>query len=312
MTFSNMPGPIDGALTSSALLRKGLFAAIKGEGVAAGDDLLVYASSPNGQSLKIGPGVGVVLNGYQTTPDEVYVATNPAEHSVTSGDMPGSSGGTTYWMVCIVVGDPQSGYSQTGHPFMPSDFDEDQANTYQYVRPVLLPCSVGDTKFDDLGKSYPGLALARLALPPSTVVVSDAMLTDLRVQASDGATRRWDKICSGNVVLTNAQAATDITGMSQVVAVTSPNDVFDVDFNGDVTISGTVTSFLDLLIGGTDQGAPATAQGSGHNSIHGSWTITGLTAGNHTFKMSGSNLAGSSGTATVSTGTSKMRIRRVD
>jgi hypothetical protein len=104
MTFNNIPFVVDGALTSSSLLRKALYAAIGGDGVLGENDLEVSANSPASQSLLVAPGVGVVLNRYLSTPNEVYVTSNPAVHTVTSGEMPGSSGGTTYWMVCVVVG----------------------------------------------------------------------------------------------------------------------------------------------------------------------------------------------------------------
>lgn len=183
MTFSNIPFAVDGALISSALLRKATYAAVNSDGVVAADDLIVSASVPAAQSLEIASGAAVVLNRYQTTPNEVYVVSNPATHTITSGDMPGSSGSTTYWMVCLVVGDPQAGFSQTGHPFMPSDFDEGEANTYQYVRPVVISCSSTDETFEDLGLDFPGLALARLAIPASTTTITSGMITDLRRQA---------------------------------------------------------------------------------------------------------------------------------
>lgn len=311
MTFSNIPGPIDGALVSSSLLRKAVFAAVKGEGVVGSSDLKVSASSPAGQSLRIAPGTGVVLNGYQTTPDEVYVASNPSIHNVTSGSMPGSSGGTTYWMVALVVGDPQTGYSQSGHPFMPSDFDESQANTFQYVRPVVLPCASNATKFSDLGKTYPGLALARLAIPGSTTTITDAMITDLRVQAGDGSTRRWNAVSTGNVTLTNTQGTTDVPGATITIAVGGVNEVFDVDINADVYVTGAVANFTDLAIDGAGQGDSVISQQGGHCNGHGMWTITGLTPGNHVFKIVSSNFTGSAGTALHSAGSTKLRVRRI-
>ena len=150
MTLALAPLAVDGVLTSSSLLRKGLMAAMGGTGVVGLNHLKVSASSPAGQSLVVAPGVAAVPNGYQTTPDEAYIVPNPAGHAVTSGDMPSASGSTTYWLVCLVVGDPQ--YDQTGHPFMPSDFDEGQFNTFAFNRIVLLPCSSGTTTFEELGQ----------------------------------------------------------------------------------------------------------------------------------------------------------------
>lgn len=180
MTLSNLPGPIDGAQVSSALLRRTVYASLGKDGVLGANDMKVSASTPNGQSLRVAPGIAAILNGYQTSPNELYVATNIGVHNVNSGDMPSSSPTESYWMVALVVGDPQAGYSQAGHPFMPSDFDESQANTFQYVQIVVLPCSPTANKFSDLGKSYPGLALARLDIPGSVTTITDAMITDLR------------------------------------------------------------------------------------------------------------------------------------
>jgi hypothetical protein len=310
MTLSNLPGPIDGALVSSALLRKDIYAAIKGDGVVTSSDLKVSASTPNGQSLRIAPGTGVILNGYQSVPNEVYVAANPSIHTVTAGDMPGSNPGTTYWLVCLVVGDPQVGYSQTGHPFMPSDFDETQANTFQYVRPVLLPCSSTTVKFSELGKNYPGLALARLALPASTTTVTDAMITDLRVVAGDNSTRRWNAVSTSTVTWTNAEGQKDVAGCSVVVNSTSTTDVFDVDLNCDVYVNGGVVNFTDLMIDGTGQGDSVISSGGGHINGHGMWTVTGLTPGPHTFKVTSFNYVGSVGSALHSAGSTKLRIRK--
>lgn len=178
MTLSNTPLAIDGALTSSSLLRKGLKVAIGSGGVFGANDYLVAPNSPAGQSLLIGGGLAAVPNGYQTTPDELYVVPNPSTHTVTSGDMPPSNPSLSYYLVCIVVGDPD--YDQTGHPFMPSSFDTSLATTFDYDRIVVLPCTSTTTTFEQLGKHYPGLALARLAVPATTTTITSGMITDLR------------------------------------------------------------------------------------------------------------------------------------
>lgn len=312
MTFSNIPGPIDGALVSSALLRRGLYAAIGSEGVISANDLKVSASSPAGQSLQVAPGVGAILNGYQTEPTELYIAANSGVQAVTAGDMPGSSPGTTYWMVALVVGDPQAGYSQTGHPFMPADFDEGQANTFQYDRIVVLPCASTDDTFSDLSKPYPGLALARIELPGSTTTVTNAMITDLRVQALTNK-GRWDKVSTATLTKVAADTTPSlIPGLSQVIAVNSPIEIFDIDFNADVFISGAGANFMDLYIDGAVQGGEVGVQtGDGQRSTaHGMWTITGLSVGNHTFEIKSYNYTGSTGTTIISSGLANLRIRR--
>lgn len=310
MPLQNPPLAIDGALTSSSLIRKGIRAAAGGPGVAGPNDFKVSASSPAGQSLRVSPGLALVDNGYESTPDEVYVVPNPSILTVGSSSMPGSSGSTTYWLVCVVVGDPA--YDQTGHPYMPSDFDEDQADTYEYSRIVVLPCTSTTDSFDDLGKSYPGLALARLALPASTTTVTDGMLTDLRVRAGHTEVRRWDAVSTANVTWTNSEGQKDVTGATVVVTSTSVNDVFDVDISADVYCTGAVANFTDLMVDGVGKGDSVIAEFAAHNNGHGMWTVTGLTPGPHTFKVVSSMFAGSAGTALHSAGTTKLRIRRVD
>jgi hypothetical protein len=178
VTLANIPLAMDGPLTGAALVRKGFYAALRREGVIESDDFLVSADSPNGQSLRVAAGNAVVLNGYQSTPDEVYIVPNTSLTTIPSGSMPSSSPGTTYHMVCLVVGDPP--YDQTGHPFMPSSFDTAQVNTFQYNRFVVLPCTAEDSRFSHLHKNYPGLALARLEIPGSTTTITPGMITDLR------------------------------------------------------------------------------------------------------------------------------------
>jgi hypothetical protein len=179
VTFQFAPWAIDGARTSAALARLATYASSDRSGIVRPTDLAVSALPVAGQGLEIAPGGALVLNGYLSDPDETYVVSNPSTHTVNAASMPSAQPGTSYYLVCVVVGDPE--FNQTGHPFMPSEpLDPAVAPDFEYVRVVIVPCSAGTTDFDDLGFNYPGYALARLEIPGSTTTVTNAMITDLR------------------------------------------------------------------------------------------------------------------------------------
>lgn len=182
MTFNNAAYAIDGARTPAAAAREAVYTTGGGQsGVSQPADLRVTATSPNGPTLRINSGSAAVLNGYQTNPDQAYTISNPGPHITAEVDMPPAVPQTAYYLVCVVVGDPE--FDQTGHPFMPSEMDPEAAATFQYVRPVILPCTSTTTTFEQLGKSYPGIALARLAIPANTTIITTGMITDVRVLA---------------------------------------------------------------------------------------------------------------------------------
>jgi hypothetical protein len=180
MTFNFSPWAIDGARTPAALGRQATYASM-GElsGVVQPLDLRVQPLAVPGNGIRITSGAGVVLNHYLSDPDQSYVVSNPAYHEVPSSSMPPATGGTTYYLVCVVIGDPE--YNQSGHPFMTGDpIPPEEAADFEYVRVVLLPCTSGTTRFEQLGLNYPGLALARIERPGSTTTITAGMITDVR------------------------------------------------------------------------------------------------------------------------------------
>lgn len=180
MTFNFAPWAIDGARTAAGLARLASYAGGGGRsGVIRPLDLRVTALATPGPGLRIGAGGAMVLNHYLSNPDESYVVSNPASHTVLAATMPPSQPGTTYYLVCVVVGDPE--FDQTGHPFMPSGaLDPADAPDFEYVRVVIVPCPAGTTRFETLGYNYPAYALARLEVPANTTTITNAMITDLR------------------------------------------------------------------------------------------------------------------------------------
>jgi hypothetical protein len=146
-------------------------------------DLKVRQLAVAGNGLLIDPGAAIILNRYQTTPNQSYAVLNPATHTVLSSDMPASNPATKYYLVCVTIGDPE--FSQVGHPWMGAgDPPVGEAETFQYVRPFLVECTSSTTSFSQLALAYPAIALARIAVPPSTTTITDAMITDLRHLAS--------------------------------------------------------------------------------------------------------------------------------
>lgn len=179
MTFNNAPWAVDGARSTAALARLAAYATGGGRsGIVKPTDLKVSALAVPGNGLLISRGSAVVLNNYQTNPNETYAISNPGTHTVLSSDMPAAISGVGYYLVCAVVGDPE--FSQSGHPFMPSDVPEEDAADFEYVRVVIVPCTSTTTSFDELGLDYPAISLARLEIPALTTTITNAMIVDLR------------------------------------------------------------------------------------------------------------------------------------
>lgn len=180
MTLNSAPWAIDGARTRAGLARLASYASSGGRsGIVQPTDMRVTALAVPGQGLRVAPGGAIILNHYLANPDEAYVVSNPGTHTVLAADMPPAAGATSYYLVCVVVGDPE--FNQTGHPFMPSGpLDPADAPDYEYNRIVLIPCGANTTSFEQLGYDYPAYALARLEIPANTTTITNAMITDLR------------------------------------------------------------------------------------------------------------------------------------
>lgn len=180
MTFDNSPSAIDGAYLTSALVRRASYAGVNGaQGIVQKTDLKVTQLGTPGVGVLVAPGVALVLNKYQTTPNEIYVASNPSVHTIPSGEMPASNPSAKSYIVAVVIGDPD--FSQTGHPWMTgADPAVGTELTFQYVRATLIEVSAGATT---LSGAYPAYPLARIDVPANTTTITNAMITDLRALA---------------------------------------------------------------------------------------------------------------------------------
>lgn len=180
MTFANAPWAIDGALLSSSLARRSLYASTSGEdGIVSVNALQVIPLSTPGVGVRITPGTAIITNGYQgvlSARNETYTVSNPGEHVIPSEEMPASNPSAKSYILAIVIGDPE--FSQAGHPWMlVSDPPVGEEQTFQYVRPTLIEVSAGTTK---LNVPYPALPLARIDIPANTTTITSGMIIDLR------------------------------------------------------------------------------------------------------------------------------------
>ena len=192
MTFDSAAWAINGPILSAALARRAMYSSARQSGIVQKGDLKVSQLSTPGVGVQIAGGVGLVLNGYQTTPNETYVANNPSTHIIPSNQMPASSPSAKSWMLAIVIGDGD--FSQAGHPWMlATDPPEGQENTFVYVRPTLIEVSAGATTIP--GAAYPHLILARIDIPANTTTITNSMIVDLRKLANP---RQEQQIFVGN------------------------------------------------------------------------------------------------------------------
>lgn len=181
MTFNKAALAIDGARTTSSLVRLGTYASTGGdEGVVAAGDLKVSPLAIAGNGFRIAAGGALILNDYQgTSPTQTYVVENIDDHIFGAESMPGVSGSDRYFIVAVVVGDQE--YTNVGHPFMPSTkLPAGTEAEFEYVRPVLFP--VASTAITSLGnKGYPLLELAQVRIKAnSQTITADDILLDLR------------------------------------------------------------------------------------------------------------------------------------
>lgn len=187
MTFNSAAWAVDGARIESSLPRRAVWSSTGGaEGISNKGDLKVSALSTAAAGLQVSGGGALLLNRYQgTDPNETYTVSNRGAHILTTAQMAGAATSAPvvrHFLVCVTVGDPTG--NQAGHPWMPASSEGiTDPETFEYVRPWLIPCSAGTETFAELGLSYPALALSRLRIPAGATTYTDADLTDLRVMA---------------------------------------------------------------------------------------------------------------------------------
>lgn len=249
MTFSNAPWIVDGALVSSALARRSQYASTSGaEGIVNLNDLKVRPLAVPGVGLLIDPGVGLLLNRYQTNINESYMVSNPGTHTMTSGEMPAANPSAKSYLVAIVVGDPE--FSQVGHPWMPTTVPDGEEQTFEYVRPTIIEVPPGTTSADSLG--YPAYALARLDMPANTTTITASEITDLRELAqprSKRVVKIWNPIgtslSSGSYITFPAAASWDIP-----IPPWASRALIKATWSGLLIVEGSFTGNVRVTLGG--------------------------------------------------------------
>jgi len=179
MTFDSAAYAINGPEIGAALARRAAYATSRQSGIVQKNDLKVSALAVPGIGIEIDEGVGIVLNGYQDDPNEVYVVNNPGVHTVQAADMPAANPSDKSYIVAIVVGDVD--FNQAGHPWMPTTLAPEDVADFEYVRPTLIEVSAGATT---LNVNYPALVVARIDIPASTTTITDEMIVNLGQLAS--------------------------------------------------------------------------------------------------------------------------------
>jgi hypothetical protein len=120
----------------------------------------------------------------------------------------------------------------------------------------------------------------------------------------------WQASASSAVTCTTATYV-DVPDATLTIPAASPNDKFLVLLNGDVTTAaGTgVTAATALMVDGVNRGlAPwLMAPGERMQSSQ-TYIITGLTAGNHVFKMQAANLSATGSISVLGTGATKITV----
>lgn len=185
MGWDNAPTGIDGTQLKAEMLRRGLYATSKAQGIAGVGDLKVLPLSVPGNGFRVSPGSALVYNKYVTPVRESYSVGAATEDIFGSGGMPASVGSPRSHLVAVMVGDPQ--YSNAGHPYFPATFPGlNDPLTYQYTRTWLfqnVPAGSGQAWLD-ANVPFPALALARLDVPASTTTIQASHIIDLRVMAN--------------------------------------------------------------------------------------------------------------------------------
>ena len=133
------------------------------EGITEGDDLKVTELDTPGGGVQISDGSGVVRGRVQPFQGHYAVGNTGTDTSV---EIAANGGGSTrYDMVIVRVEDPQ--YEGTLDPAA------DEITYFQVISNV----GAADTAIPD-GRT--GIPLARIAIPPATSTITNAMITDLR------------------------------------------------------------------------------------------------------------------------------------
>lgn len=170
--FDPVAWSIDGGRHPADLLRLVSYADSGGaEGIVSSTDCKVHQLTTPGSQVVIDAGALLIRNRSANVTNQTYVANGrlPSTLDVT----PTGAGAGRSDLVVVRVEDPQ--YAPWAKPAAAD------APTYQYVKPFIIqnvPAST--TSAVQLNLGYSAVALARLDIPASTSVITNAMVKELR------------------------------------------------------------------------------------------------------------------------------------
>lgn len=187
-----------GAQHSPEVARLVLYAGTGGaEGVASTDGLKVTPQAVANGTVRVMPGAALLRNRYAGGSAQTYAVRNPS-----ATDLPvtatGSAGGRTDLVVARVLDSQYEGQPPTD----PTTFDYSRLQIIEGV-------PAGTRTAEELGLTYPAVALARITLPASTGTVTAAHITDVRTLAQPRSTselRPHRDVTSGNTRLLTSTA----------------------------------------------------------------------------------------------------------
>lgn len=198
-----------GAVHSPAVARTLAYVALGGkDGVASPTDLKVQQLAAPGGSVRVGVGAFSINNTYPGQSGQAYVgrATSETVLAVTP-----TGGAIRSDMVIARIDDPEYGGTSPVDPAV-GPYNSLQILTNVGATATEVPAEI----------TYPAIALARIDIPVSTSVITDAMITNLRAIPQAAGTGRVVKtaVRTGDQSLTNTTADGDKlvnTGFSVLV-----------------------------------------------------------------------------------------------
>ena len=181
MALDSTPWLVGGGAEHSAEVARLLaYAGTAGaEGIVSAGSLLVRAQATPAASVRVAPGAALILNKYAGGGQQTYVLRNASQTTVPIRAT-GSTGQRTDMVVARIL-DPQ--YEGQA----PSD-----PNAFNYSRlEVIESVPPGVWSVDELGLTYPAVALAKIHLPNNTATVTSDMIVDLREVANPRTNEVW-------------------------------------------------------------------------------------------------------------------------
>lgn len=170
--FDPVAWSVDGGRHRGELLRVLAFAATAGsEGIVTTTDCKVHQLAVPGPQIEMDAGALLIRNRSANVRNQTYVANG---RTPTRLDVTQTGGASRSDLVVVRIEDPQYGSGFEGPPV-------GEEADWQYVKPFIIQgVSPSITSAAALNLGYPAVALARLDIPASTSVITNAMVKDLR------------------------------------------------------------------------------------------------------------------------------------